>query len=152
MTVLWQIEVCLNSRPLYPISNYPNDLSTLTLAHSDWRLDYSHTISITVNLIPTLATNRKWFLDRLVQRVCFQDINPHEVERNLSTANPARNNESCKWRVTELYPGLDCVIRTVQIKKQFRCHQKACYENLCSTRTILILTLKAYKLQVRRLC
>ncbi|GFW37836.1 integrase catalytic domain-containing protein [Trichonephila clavipes] len=32
-TFLTQIEACLNSRPLTPISNDPNDLSALTLGH-----------------------------------------------------------------------------------------------------------------------
>ncbi|GFS97985.1 integrase catalytic domain-containing protein [Trichonephila clavipes] len=32
-TFLTQIEACLNSRPLKPISNHPNDLSALTPGH-----------------------------------------------------------------------------------------------------------------------
>ena len=32
-TVLTQVEGCLNSRPLAPLSNYPNDLTPLTPGH-----------------------------------------------------------------------------------------------------------------------
>lgn len=33
VTILCQVEACLNSRPLYPLTECPNDLTPLTPAH-----------------------------------------------------------------------------------------------------------------------
>ncbi|XP_066600953.1 uncharacterized protein [Prorops nasuta] len=133
-TVLAEIEACLNSRPLYPISGDIDDLSVLTPAH--------FLTGATTNLLPDLpctdvADNRLSRYQMLTKiQQCFRKRWVKEYLHHLQERNkwrgPAQNfavgqqvivqddrYPSSKWpigRIMETHPGKDGLVRVVTIK------------------------------------
>lgn len=133
-TVLNKVEACLNSRPLHPISNDPNDLDVLTPAHF---LIGEPIVTIpecsVMNQQPSLLTRWKltqqmvqrfwarWstdYLHTLQQRRKWQ-----QRERNLRIGDLVLvlddNQPPTKWaigRIIDTHPGNDHQVRVVTIR------------------------------------
>lgn len=131
-TVLSQIEACLNSRPLYPLSADPNDLAALTPGHF---LIGEPLISISDPSLLEVNTNRlsrwqnaqqivqrvwkRWhreYLTQLQQRFKWKTSSP-----NLEVLVKEDNTPPLLWvkgRVVETHPGEDGRVRVVTLKTQ----------------------------------
>lgn len=133
-TILTKVEACLNSRPLHPISNDPNDLEVLTPAHF---LIGEPIVTMpqcsTIDPNPSLLTRWKltqqmvqrfwvrWstdYLHTLQQRRKWQ-----QRERNLRVGDLVLvlddNQPPSKWaigRIIDTHPGNDNQIRVVTIR------------------------------------
>lgn len=133
-TLAVEIEAVLNSRPLTPISNDPNDLLALTPGH--FLINDSLT-NIPEQNFASLPSNRlsAWQLitkirDDFWQRWHKEYINTLNVRQKWHTKTPNikkgtlvlikdDNIPSLKWplgRILELHPGSDDVVRTVTLK------------------------------------
>lgn len=133
-TVLCQIEACLNSRPLCPISRDPTDESTLTPGHfliGEPLLTMPHQSLLDTarhrlnrwQYIQQLYQGfwRRWsteYLNRLQQRPKWMDKKPNVAVGDLVLVK----DEQCppsKWplaRVISVSPGSDGLVRAVQLK------------------------------------
>ncbi|GFX23519.1 DUF5641 domain-containing protein [Trichonephila clavipes] len=125
----FQIEVVLNSRPICPLSNDPNDVETLTPAHFlvGSSLDYTE---IPMNrlsrwqLVQRMNQHfwRKWsseYLNRLQQRPKWCTGNVGFKEGDFVFVKPSENSDSLKWhlaRILKLYPGKDNIVRVVTLR------------------------------------
>lgn len=133
-TVLAQVEACMNSRPLSPLSNDPNDLTPLTPAHfligdtlkalpqanvseiKDNRLNrYEHLQKILQHFwnrwqkeyLPQLQTRQKW------------TSSPPAIEKDTMVIIKEDNLPPLHWplgRVILTHPGKDGHVRVVSIK------------------------------------
>lgn len=134
-TVLVQIEACLNSRPLVPISNDINDFNPLTPAHfliGDSLLSQPEE---EVRNIKISRLSRYQHLVHLIQQ--FWSRWSREYLSNLQTRGTWKSDEGpvvkvgslvvivednvppLKWtmaRVTELHPGADNVVRVISVQ------------------------------------
>jgi len=131
-TVLTRIEACLNSRPLLPTSDDPNDLSALTPFHF---LTQGAATTPPEEDLREIKPLRRW---HLVQKL-FQDVWTHWSAEYLSrlqqrpkwwTAYPSLrpgrlviikedNRPSLHWRmgrITKTFPGEDGLVRVVELK------------------------------------
>ncbi|GFW22081.1 integrase catalytic domain-containing protein [Trichonephila clavipes] len=130
-----QIETVLNSRPICPLSNDPNDVETLTLAHF---LVGSSLVAIPDPDYTEIPMNRlsrwqlvqrmnqhfwrKWsseYLNRLQQRPKWCKGNVGFKEGDLVLVKPSENSDSLKWhlaRILKLHPGKDNIVRVVTLK------------------------------------
>uniref|UniRef100_A0A0A9YD88 Pro-Pol polyprotein n=2 Tax=Lygus hesperus TaxID=30085 RepID=A0A0A9YD88_LYGHE len=133
-TVLTQIEACVNSRPLVPLSSDPNDYSVLTPSH--FLIGDQLTAPPEPNL-RSLPENRltRW---QLVQRIAqhfwhrWRNEYLHELQRRYkwkSTCNNLQkgtlvlvkedNSPSYAWslaRVEDTHPGSDGLVRVVTLR------------------------------------
>ncbi|GFT18378.1 integrase catalytic domain-containing protein [Trichonephila clavipes] len=97
LTLVAQTEAVLNSRPICPLSNDPNDVETLTPAHF---------------LVGSSLVARKWsseYLNRLQQRPKWCKGNEGFKEGDLVLVKPSENSDSLKWnlaRILKLHPGV----------------------------------------------
>lgn len=131
-TVLTQIESCLNSRPLCPLSNDPEDLMVLTPGH--------FLVGDALYALPEMESKnmrltdrwrhcqnmvqlfwRQWqneYLSRLQRRPKWLDRNPNLKINDIVLIKDDRY-PSNRWplaRIVELHPGLDNVVRVVTLK------------------------------------
>ena len=133
-TVLTQIEVCLNSRPLCPLSDNPDEMEVITPGH--------FLIGETINTVPQgdVSTDkvnyivrwkrhqivvdtfwRKWsgeYLSRLQQRPKWVDRVETPKVGDLVILKDERLPPS-QWmlaRILELHPGSDNLVRVVTLK------------------------------------
>lgn len=133
-TIFVQIEAILNSRPLCPLSNDPNDLAVLTPGHF---IIGSALVSIPevapvessrVNLLArwqlvrNMTTNvwKRWSHDYLHN--LQQQAKWHTTQYNVKIGDLVLVKEDnlpslhwCMGRVTKLYPGRDSICRVVEI-------------------------------------
>lgn len=133
-TLLCQVEVCLNSRPLTPISNDPRDLSALTPGHF---LVGDPITSVPepslVDLNPNLVTRwrqvsqmrdhfwQRWSREYLAN---LQQLpNWRQQRRNLDVGDLVLIRDDlmppAKWsmgRVAEVHPGSDGLVRVVILR------------------------------------
>jgi hypothetical protein len=131
-TILTQIEYCLNSRPLIPMSNDPNDLLTLTPNH--FLLGDTHLI-LEPNLL-NIKTNylsrwqnlvklrqdiwKRWsreYLTQLQQRPKWKNQQANVKEGDMvlliDEQSPLHWNMG---RIVQLHPGADGLVRVVSVK------------------------------------
>ncbi|GFX45987.1 integrase catalytic domain-containing protein [Trichonephila clavipes] len=135
LTLVIQIEAVLNSRPICPLSNDPNDVETLTLAHfligsSLVAVPHPDYTEIPMNrlsqwqLVQRMNQHfwRKWsseYLNRLEQRPKWCKGNVGFKEGDLVLVKPSVNSDSLKWhlaRIFKLHPGKDNIVRVVTLK------------------------------------
>lgn len=130
--MLTQIESCLNSRPLCPLSNDPEDLMVLTPGH--------FLVGDALYALPEMESKnmrltdrwrhcqnmvqlfwRQWqneYLSRLQRRPKWLDRNPNLKVNDIVLIKDDRY-PSNRWplaRIVELHPGLDNVVRVVTLK------------------------------------
>lgn len=134
-TVLYQIEACLNSRPLCPLSDDPNDPTSLTPAHFIIGDSLTTTPDANYQEINENRLSRFQRLQQIVQH--FWSRWSKEYVTNLQIRTKWKQNfqqnlqvgvlvlskddglPPLKWtlgRVTELYYGPDGIVRTVSIR------------------------------------
>lgn len=136
-TLLTQIEACLNSRPLIPLSNDPNDLSALTPGH--FLIGDSLTAPVEPDLT-CIKENRlsKWqriqqLLQHFWKRWSLEYLgNLQSRSKSSSNSNPDLKNGTIvlikddnlppmHWRlgrIVEVHPGKDSKVRVVSVKTQ----------------------------------
>lgn len=133
-TLLNQIEACLNSRPLCPLSSGPTDLQTLTPAHfligdSLLALADAEPIEDNINLFTKWQMVqhenrrfwRKWqqeYTTRLQQRPKWQKEKKELAIGDLVSIGDT-NTTPTYWplgRVIEIHPGNDGLIRVATVK------------------------------------
>ncbi|XP_054715530.1 uncharacterized protein LOC129225009 [Uloborus diversus] len=133
-TLIIQIEACMNSRPVTPLSSDPNDLDPLTPGHfligapllampESYQAENSLSYTSRFKLIQALREGfwRRWsaeYLTQLQQRSKWKSSNP-----NIKTGQLVLLKEDLKhpmkWslgRVMETFPGDDGAVRVVQVK------------------------------------
>jgi hypothetical protein len=133
-TLLCQIEACLNSRPLSPMSNDPNDLVPLTPGHflvgeqlialpePFSKLD-SHSLSNKYKLITLMRDNfwKRWsieYLQKLHPLPKWKKASQNLVVGALVVVKDTQQPPT-KWlmgRVINVYPGADGSVRVVKLK------------------------------------
>jgi len=134
-TILVQIEACLNSRPLTPISNDPTDLQALTPGHfligealnaiPEHDLSEAPLNRLTRYQLITQVKQSFWsrwsqeYISQLQQRSKWKrakDANP-KIGTIVLIKN--ENTPPMNWplgRIAEVHPGADGIIRVVTIK------------------------------------
>ncbi|XP_076394279.1 uncharacterized protein LOC143265522 [Megachile rotundata] len=134
-TVLTQIEACLNSRPLRPLSDDPTDLSPLTPGHfligdsltafpePDLRHVKENRLSRYQHLQSMLQHFwQRWqaeYLHQLQQRNKWRAKSPTNFGPGTMVLIKDDNVPPLKWRmgrILELHPGADNITRVVSIK------------------------------------
>lgn len=128
-TLLSQLEACLNSRPLCPLSEDPEDINALTPSHFlasgptltlceteyDLRTRWTHTQKIFQDIW------KKWkseYLTLLHNRSKWTDTKPNININDIVMIHDA-NLPPGKWalgRVVDLHPGKDQLVRVVTLK------------------------------------
>lgn len=133
-TVLCQIEGCLNSRPLCPLGNDPEDIGFLTPGHfltgdSIAAVPEANLLDIQINrltrwqLIQRIQQEfwSKWsseYLARLQQRPKWKAQGPNVDKGNLVLVKDEQlpPNQWLLGRITEIHPGKDGLTRVVTLK------------------------------------
>lgn len=135
-TVLYQIEACLNSRPLWPTTSDPTDDSALTPGHflignallaPPESLPQPTSVSSLTRwqLVQKMRNDfwRRWqreYITRLQQRPKWASISAN-LEKNSLVLIIEDNLPPTRWalgRVLEVHPGQDGLVRVVTLKSQ----------------------------------
>ncbi|UYV67640.1 hypothetical protein LAZ67_5001433 [Cordylochernes scorpioides] len=132
LTLIVQMEACLNSRPLGPISGDPNDLAVLTPAH--FLLTSSSCCVPEEDLLSVQLLPRWKMVQRMVQHLWRQWSTDyiHNLQQRHKWRTPRPNVATgslvlvreehvppAKWimgRVVEIHPGKDGLVRVVSIR------------------------------------
>ena len=134
-TLLSQIEAVLNSRPLSPLSNDPNDLQPLTPGHFLIGEPLTAPVEPFLQHIKINRLSRwqsierirqcfwkRWsteYLSSLQQRTKWRRQHGHEVKEGTLVLIHEDNLPPLKWklgRVIKLHPGKDNIVRVVSLK------------------------------------
>lgn len=133
-TILIQVEATLNSRPMYPMSSDPNDLSPLTPAHflvnkSLVTVPDPNVLDIPINklsryqLLQQINQSfwKRWSNDYLSYLQTRNKWKQHSQPLSIGTLVLLKNENlpPCQWslgRISHLHPGADDVIRVVTVK------------------------------------
>ncbi|XP_076246223.1 uncharacterized protein LOC143186434 [Calliopsis andreniformis] len=134
-TILTQIEACLNSRPLQPLSNDPTDLTPLTPGHflvgdaltAPPQVDLLHIKLNRLNRYQLVQQTvqhfwKRWqqeYLHELQQRYKWQMNNSSDIRIGMLVVIREDNTPPLRWRlgrIVELHPGSDGIVRVVSIK------------------------------------
>ncbi|XP_030758032.1 uncharacterized protein LOC115883763 [Sitophilus oryzae] len=134
-TVLTQIESILNSRPLCPLTQDPDDLAALTPGHFLIRRPLTTLPEINLTDVPInrltkwqhlqMMSQHYWnrwqreYLTELQNRVKWKQNSRHLLKVGILVLVKNDNAPSVNWqlgRVTELHPGKDGVTRVVSLK------------------------------------
>jgi len=144
-TVFTQIEAILNSRPLCPLSNSPDDLEVLTPGHFLVGTSLSALPEESVLDIPINRTNRYQLLTHLQQAFWRRWTREYvtQMQQRTKWKFVARNDEiqigklalirdentpPLKWnigRICEIHPGPDGLVRVVSLKTAGRITQRS---------------------------
>ncbi|XP_025990428.2 uncharacterized protein LOC113003767 [Solenopsis invicta] len=133
-TILVQIEACLNSKPLCPISDDGTDLAVLTPGHFIIRVPLTSPPELDVSNTPINHLTRhqlliqirqhfwtRWFKEYLTQLQQRQKWTHTKVDIKVGTMVVLRddNTSPLQWRlgrVIDVHPGKDGLIRIVDVK------------------------------------
>lgn len=134
-TIITQIEACMNSRPICPLSEDPNDLSPLTPGHfligdaltSLPQPDYQEINSGRLNRYQLLTQMlqhfwSRWskeYLGELQKRSKWKSSDQQEISPNILVIIKEDNLPPLHWRlgrVTEIHPGKDGIVRVASVK------------------------------------
>ena len=134
-TVFAQIEACMNSRPLSPLSNDPNDLSPLTPGHFLVGEPLVALPESDMREVASSKLNRFHYMKQMVQhfwdrwyKECISDLNKrskwkYPTGSGLKVGDMVILKEDnlppLKWplgRIEQLYPGSDGIVRVVLVK------------------------------------
>ena len=134
-TITCQVEACLNSRPLIPLTCHsPEGIVPLTAGHFLF-LDAPNAYPTDPRLPEEPRLNRRWnqcqhvvqhfwdrwsreYLHTLQSRTKWQQIKPNLEPGDIVMYKP-KDNFACRWplaTVTETYPGSDGLVRAVLIQ------------------------------------
>lgn len=143
LTILCQVEACLNSRPLYPISDNPNDPNPLTPAH--FLIGEPLTTTPQRDLLGTSerVLSKYLHLQQIVQhfwsRWMKEYISQLQIRAKWKTNCTSLLKPgllvlvkedglpSLKWRIgriTRLFPGSDGIVRNVILKTASGSYQR----------------------------
>lgn len=136
-TVFSQIEACLNSRPLIPLSSDPDDFEILTPGHF---LIGAPLTALPENDVSDIAANRlnryelltkmhqdfwhRWsreYVAQLQQRTKWKTERTNENVKVGAMVLIREITPPLQWRlgrITEIHPGNDGLVRTVTIRTQ----------------------------------
>ena len=134
-TLLAQIESCLNSRPLTPLSSDPEDLNPLTPGHfligdALTALPEKNLMDINMNklgryqLLQQMLQHfwRRWhkeYLHHLQQRHKWRTSSPKGITKDTLVVIREDNLPPLQWqlgRIVETHPGADGIIRVVTVR------------------------------------
>lgn len=134
-TVLCQIEACLNSRPLYPLSDDPNDPNPLTPAHlligeslttvPDYNYNHLRENQLSrfqrhQQLLQHFCSRwNKEYVTHLQQRVKWKQNHQQLLQIGVLVLVKEDATPPLKWqmgRIMELHAGTDNIIRAVTLK------------------------------------
>uniref|UniRef100_A0ABD2WTZ1 Integrase catalytic domain-containing protein n=3 Tax=Trichogramma kaykai TaxID=54128 RepID=A0ABD2WTZ1_9HYME len=133
-TLLAQIEVCLNSRPLQPLTDDPSDLTPLTPAHfflgtSLSTLPEPSTLDVPISRLSRMQLLRnmyeqfwsRWSTEYLQSLQLRPKWQRKDVQIEVGRLCVIRSElmPPCKWllaRIIEVFPGKDGLIRVVRLK------------------------------------
>lgn len=132
-TVLTQVEAILNSRPLTPASDDPNDLTAITPAHFLIGREFQSIPEPSYANIPQGRLSRLQFIQDMKQKFWKMWINDylHELQKRQRDLNVTEfkvgamvvivdeNAPPLKWalaRIIELHPGKDGHTRVVTLR------------------------------------
>ncbi|XP_043486365.1 uncharacterized protein LOC122513904 [Polistes fuscatus] len=141
-TVLVEIEACLNSRPLGPLSSDPDDLQVLTPSHFLNEGVSALIQDAELSTLPENRLNRFQLLQRVRNNFWKRWSNEYlsHLQGREKWRNPSENFRvgqlvlirddrypPSKWplgRVTELHPGPDGLVRVVTVKTSTSLRQR----------------------------
>ncbi|XP_039439114.1 uncharacterized protein LOC120420194 [Culex pipiens pallens] len=133
-TLLVQVEGCLNSRPLTPMSDDPNDLEPLTPAHFLVQSSLQTVPDADLSAIPMNRLNKFQTMQRMLQdfwtrwrREYLCQLQgrvkrwkpPIQIEAGKLVVIKDENSPPMRWkmgRIFEVHPGEDGVVRVVTLK------------------------------------
>ncbi|XP_076389571.1 uncharacterized protein LOC105662854 [Megachile rotundata] len=134
-TLLTQIEACLNSRPLSPISSDPHDCTPLTPGHfligtaltalpepdfTDVRTNRLNRYQLIQQMLQHFWQRwQKEYLHHLQQRNKWTATGNHQLSKGTLVVIKEDNLPPLRWclgRITELHQGKDGVVRVVSVK------------------------------------
>nr|XP_012143823.1 PREDICTED: uncharacterized protein LOC105662854 [Megachile rotundata] len=134
-TLLTQIEACLNSRPLSPISSDPHDCTPLTPGHfligtaltalpepdfTDVRTNRLNRYQLIQQMLQHFWQRwQKEYLHHLQQRNKWTATSNHQLSKGTLVVIKEDNLPPLRWclgRITELHQGKDGVVRVVSVK------------------------------------
>ncbi|XP_055527372.1 uncharacterized protein LOC129719987 [Wyeomyia smithii] len=134
ITLLTQVEACLNSRPLTPISDDPTDLEPLTPAHFLTGGSLQAIPEPDYSAVPLNRLNQYQLVQRQLQDFWKRWKSEYLVQLQSRTKNWERpvkveigrlvvvmdaNQPPMRWklgRISQLHPGTDEVVRVVTVK------------------------------------
>ncbi|XP_057659310.1 uncharacterized protein LOC130895779 [Diorhabda carinulata] len=135
VTVLCQVESCLNSRPLYPLSNDPNDMNPLTPGHfligeALTTIPEPRLLDIKENRLSRFQKTQqilqrfwsRWtkeYISHLQTRVKWKINHPQLLRVGTLVIVKEDGLPPLKWklgRILQIHPGVDNIIRSVTIR------------------------------------
>ncbi|UYV61264.1 hypothetical protein LAZ67_1004155, partial [Cordylochernes scorpioides] len=135
-TLTTQIEACLNSRPICPLSSDSDDFNPLTPGHfligrPLTALPESNDDDVPINYLDRWSLNKKiknvfwkrWnreYLNNLQQRLKWQKSSPNIKEGDLILLKDTISPPAMYWslgRITKVFPGADGKVRVVEMER-----------------------------------
>lgn len=134
-TVFTQIEACLNSRPLVPLSTDPSDFTALTPGHfligdaltampQESMASYQQNRLTRYQHLTQLLQHfwSRWsleYLNQLQQRTKWKTLKPELIHPGTMVVLKDENSPPLKWklgRIVQCFPGEDNIVRVVNVK------------------------------------
>ena len=144
-TITCQVEACLNSRPLLPLTSHNQDgLTTLTASHfllfkspsaypEDPRIPERPDLLKRWNQCQAMVQHfwTRWskeYLNNLQARTKWQVEQPNLQPEDIVILRPEKSTFSCHWplgRITQVFPGQDNLVRVVMVKTATGTYKRA---------------------------